>query len=124
VERETQRYDRWHLIVALAYGGRDEILRAIRRWYNDPERVSPEELTEEIFSSYLDTKGIPEPDLLIRTSMEQRISNFLLWQCAYTEFVFVEDYWPDFNGELFKKILHIYARRERRFGDIAPSPSR
>jgi len=121
VIRETDGYDTWHLVVALSYGGRDEILRAVRRLLKsaqDPE----EELVEERFSRYLDTAGIPDPDLLIRTSGEQRISNFLLWQCAYTEFVFVPEHWPDFSAESFRRALHEYARRERRFGDIGKSP--
>jgi undecaprenyl diphosphate synthase len=114
---ETGIYDTWHLVVALSYGARDEILRAIRRYLHS-SKDDHEKLDEEKFSQFLDTAGIPDPDLLIRTSGEQRISNFLLWQCAYTEFVFVPEFWPDFSVEVFRRALHEYARRERRYGDI------
>lgn len=118
VIRETEAYQRWHLIVALSYGGRDEILRAIQRYLQGIKEPSGNDLDEVRFSQYLDTAGIPDPDLLIRTSGEQRISNFLLWQCAYTEFVFIPEYWPDFTAEVFHRALHEYARRDRRYGDI------
>ncbi|MGQ9858211.1 MAG: isoprenyl transferase [Thermodesulfobacteriota bacterium] len=108
------------LNLALSYSGRSEILRAIERYlmdYRGPGKRSAE-LTEEKFSTYLDTSGLPEPDLLIRTSGERRISNFLLWQLAYTEIFFTETLWPDFTEEELLEALRDYERRERRFGRI------
>ncbi|MBQ3600680.1 MAG: isoprenyl transferase [Lachnospiraceae bacterium] len=106
--------------VALNYGGRDEMIRAMKKMVNDVENnnISAEDISEEKFSSYLDTKGIPDPDLMIRTSGEQRISNFLLWQMAYSEFYFTDVLWPDFDkSELEKAIAH-YAKRDRRYGGV------
>lgn len=79
-------------------------------------KLDPEELTEQVFSDYLDTAGMPDPDLLIRTSGEERLSNFLLWQLAYTEFYFTDIYWPDFNKEELEKAIAYYNGRDRRFG--------
>lgn len=109
-----------HFQVALNYGSRDEMLRAIKKMYEDVAAgtCSAEELSEEIFSSYLDTKGIPDPDLLIRTSGEERLSNFLLWQLAYTEFYFTDVLWPDFNKKELQKAVDYYSRRDRRFGGV------
>jgi undecaprenyl diphosphate synthase len=81
--------------------------------------LEPDEITPELIGSRLDTVGIPDPDLLIRTSGEQRISTYLLWQCAYTEFVFVSEHWPDFTRETFEQAIAEYRRRERRFGGLA-----
>jgi len=104
------------LVTALSYSGRSEILRAVKRILY--AGVKPEELTEEVFNSYLDTAGIPAPDLIIRTSGEMRISNFLLWQAAYSEFYFTETLWPDFTKDEFLLAIQDYQRRERRFGAI------
>jgi undecaprenyl diphosphate synthase len=116
----TRGNDRMILNLALSYSGRSEILRAFSRFLSDPHRKATgwEELTEEEFGRYLDTRGLPEPDLLIRTSGEQRISNFLLWQLAYTEIFFTETLWPDFSEEELLSALRDYERRERRFGRI------
>lgn len=106
------------LNLALSYGGRAEITRAARLIAEACLRgdLSPDEITEEMFAQYLYTAGLPDPDLLIRTSGEQRISNFLLYQCAYTEFYITPVLWPDFREEEFMAALRDYARRERRFG--------
>jgi undecaprenyl diphosphate synthase len=106
------------LVLALNYGGRDEILEAARKALaeRDRGRLVPGDLTPELFSSYLYTAGIPDPDLLIRTSGEYRVSNFLLWQTAYTEFFFTDVLWPDFSEEDLTEAISDYQRRERRFG--------
>lgn len=108
------------LNLALSYSGRSEILRAIERYLKDDRGLGKgsAKLTAEKFSTYLDTSGLPEPDLLIRTSGERRISNFLLWQLAYTEIFFTETLWPDFTEEELLEALRDYERRERRFGRI------
>ena len=106
------------LILALSYSARWELLEAFKRLIDEVNvgRISKEEISEEIFSRYLTTSGIPDPDLLIRTGGEKRISNFLLWQLSYSEFYFTDIYWPDFReDELYKAILY-YQQRERRFG--------
>ena len=109
------------LIVAFNYGSKDEIARAIRQIAEQVRlgAVRPDEITPSFLDAYLDTAGIPEPDLLVRTSGERRLSNFLLWQCAYTELVFVDALWPDFSGETLKEAIAEYNRRERRFGGVA-----
>lgn len=106
--------------IALNYGSRDEILRAIKNIANDVKSdiISADEIDISLVDRYLDTKGIPDPDLLIRTSGEQRLSNFLLWQLAYTEFYFTECLWPDFDKEELKKAIFAYNKRDRRFGKI------
>jgi undecaprenyl diphosphate synthase len=106
------------LNLALSYGGRDEILTAARKIASDVRagRLQPEEITEEVFSNFLYTQGLPEPDLLIRTSGEMRISNFLLWQIAYTELYITNTLWPDFRREELTQILQDFQKRERRFG--------
>ena len=106
--------------VALNYGGRDEMLRAMRKMTADiiNNGTSPEEINEQMFSSYLDTAGVPDPDLIIRTSGEQRISNFLLWQCAYSELDFPEILWPDFNKTSLIEAVRRYNKRDRRFGGV------
>lgn len=106
--------------IAINYGSRDEMRRAMVRMAKDVEEgnVKSEEITEEVFKGYLDTWEIPDPDLLIRTSGEQRLSNFLLWQLAYTEFVFMEVLWPDFNRNELIRAIRQYNGRERRFGGI------
>ncbi len=109
------------LVVAFNYGSRQEIARAARDIASDIKAglIEPDEITPELIGSRLDTVGIPDPDLLIRTSGEQRISNYLLWQCAYTEFVFIAEHWPDFTRETFEQAIAEYRRRERRFGGLA-----
>ncbi len=106
------------LTIAFNYGARDEIARAAQRVAEDVKAglVAAEEITPERFGAYLDTADLPDPDLLIRTSGELRLSNFLLWQLAYSEFVFVDVYWPDFTKELFEAAIAEYQRRNRRFG--------
>jgi undecaprenyl diphosphate synthase len=104
------------LAIALSYSGRNEILRAVEKMIR--AGIGPDELSEEIFNAFLDTSGIPHPDLIIRTSGEMRISNFLLWQAAYSEFYFTETLWPDFTGDEFLLAIQDYQRRERRFGSI------
>ena len=99
------------LVVALSYGGRDEIVRAAAKW-----AAAGGEPTEAAFAAFLDTAGIPDPDLIIRTSGEQRTSNFLLWQSAYAEYYFTDTLWPDFDQAEFDKALESYAKRERRMG--------
>lgn len=105
-------------IIGLNYGGRDEIVRAIKRISSDvvDSKIAVEDITEKLVSDYLDTRSIPDPDLLIRTSGEQRLSNFLPWQLAYTEFYFPEVLWPDFNKDELIKAIEKYNSRERRFG--------
>jgi len=105
-----------NLVLALSYGGRDEIMRAIKKAIISG--VRPEDVTEEYFESLLDTAGIPAPDLIIRTSGEKRISNFLLWQAAYSELYFTETLWPDFTKDELFLALHDYQMRERRFGAV------
>ena len=106
------------LILALSYSSRDEIRRASQRLAAEAAagRLRPEEITEELISSYLDTAEYPDPDLVIRTGGEERISNYLLWQSAYSELYFSETYWPDFGQEALDEALAAYASRERRFG--------
>jgi undecaprenyl diphosphate synthase len=108
----TRENDAVHLTIALSYGGRDEILRAVGKIVKDGK--APED--EEAFRSYLDTGSIPDPDLLIRTGGEWRISNFLLWQIAYTEIYFTDTLWPDFDGKALDDAIAWFATRERRYG--------
>lgn len=109
-----------HFQVALNYGSKDEILRAVNRIKNDMAgNVIPDgNITEELIDNYLDTKGIPDPDLLIRTSGEMRLSNFLLWQLAYSEFYFADVHWPDFTKEELEKAVESYSKRNRRYGGV------
>lgn len=113
-EEKTANNKRLTLVLALSYGGRGEIVAAVRRAMSSG--LNPEDLTEQQFSSFMYTAGIPDPDLVIRTSGEQRISNFLLWQLAYTEIWFTKALWPDFRADDFSAALEDYASRERRFG--------
>jgi len=106
--------------IAINYGSRDEMIRAMGKMAKDIEnhKLNAGEITEALFSDYLDTDGIPDPDLLIRTSGEQRLSNFLLWQLAYTEFYFTDVLWPDFKRKDLIKAIEYYNGRERRFGAV------
>ena len=106
--------------IAINYGSRDEMVRAIRRLAQDcmEGEVRPEDIDERLFASYLDTREVPDPDLLIRTSGEQRLSNYLLWQLAYTEFYFTEVPWPAFTKEELWKAIEKYNSRERRYGGV------
>ena len=114
LEEASAGYTGLNLQIAINYGARDEMVRAMRKMWADG--VVGEEITEERFSNYLDTAGIPDPDLMIRTSGEQRLSNFLMWQHAYSEFYFTDVPWPDFTPEELKKAIEVYSKRDRRFG--------
>lgn len=116
VERQTRNNRRMTIVLALNYGGRQEIIEAVKKMLK--RKIKPEEIDEQMFSRYLDTAGLPDPDLLIRTSGEMRLSNFLLWQCAYSELYITPVLWPDFRrAHLFEAIID-YQRRERRFGGL------
>ena len=119
-EVKTQHNTGLQLTVAFNYGGRDELTRAAKEIANKVKSgaLQPEEITEDLFGSFLDTSGLPDPDLLIRTSGEYRISNFLLWQLAYAEFVFLECNWPEFNKDKFQEAIDIYHSRDRRYGGV------
>ena len=114
VEKETQHKDGMILNIALSYGGREEIIQATQKIL----KTGNTKINEKTFSQYLYTEGLPDPDLLIRSSGEMRISNFLLWQCAYSEFYFTDTLWPDFREEEFYKALHAFQLRERRYGRV------
>lgn len=120
LEEATKDNDGLHFQIAINYGGRDEILRAVKQIGRKVElgELKAEEITEDVISQHLDTAGIPEPDLLIRTCNEQRISNFLLWQLAYTEFYFTPVPWPDFTKEELIKAVEAYNHRDRRYGGL------
>ncbi|MFL5258916.1 MAG: isoprenyl transferase [Hyphomicrobiales bacterium] len=109
------------LVVAFNYGSRQEIAAAARAIAREAAagKLDPEAISPEMFNGFLLSRGIPDPDLLIRTSGEQRLSNYLLWQCAYTEFVFVDEHWPDFSRDTFERAISEYLTRERRFGGLA-----
>lgn len=120
LEEATKENTGLHFQIALNYGGRDEIVRAVRKLMEKATdgELKPEEVTEELLDNSLDTAGLPEPDLLIRTCNEQRISNFLLWQCAYTEFYFTPVAWPDFTKEELVKAVEAYNQRDRKYGKV------
>ncbi len=113
----TKNNDRLILNVAFNYGGRDEIVCAIKKIIADG--IKPEEVTADLVSRYLFTAGVPDPDLIIRTSGELRVSNFLIWQGAYSEWYITSTYWPDFDKEEFRKALETYAQRDRRYGGLS-----
>lgn len=120
LEEATKDNDGLHFQIAINYGGRDEIVRAARKMARKAVlgEIKPEEVTEEMLQSELDTAGVPDPDLLIRTCNEQRISNFLLWQLAYAEFYFTPVPWPDFTKEELVKAVEAYNHRDRRYGGL------
>ena len=120
IDLMAQKYDEIYFQIALNYGSRDEIIRGIRKLAQDAAdgKVKPEEIDEHVFDNYLDTAGIPDPDLMIRTSGELRLSNFLLWQMAYTEFYFTDVAWPDFNKAELIKAIEKYNQRDRRYGGV------
>ncbi len=115
----TKNNNRLTLCIAWNYGGRDEIICAIRKMINDG--IDPSNVTEDLVSDYLFTAGIPDPDLVIRTSGEMRISNFLIWQSAYSEWYFTPTLWPDFDRDELEKALQAYSQRDRRFGKLSAS---
>lgn len=118
LEKATADNDGLHFQIAINYGGRDEIRRAVLEIAKQVKEgsLNPADISEDMISNHLDTRGIPEPDLLIRTCNELRISNFLLWQLAYTEFYFTEVPWPDFSKEELVKAVKAYTQRDRRYG--------
>jgi undecaprenyl diphosphate synthase len=120
-ESMTQGNSTLFLQVAFNYGGRQEIVRALKTGAEEIARgeMHPDAMTLEWVSAHLDTGNCPDPDLLIRTGGDMRISNFLLWQCAYTEFVFIEEHWPDFTKDVFMRCLEEFHNRERRYGGLA-----
>lgn len=120
LEAASAKNDGLNLQIAINYGSRDEMIRAMRRMSEDVAagKRKPEEITESVFEEYLDTAGIPDPDLLIRTSGELRLSNFLLWQLAYSEFYFTDVPWPDFHKEELERAIEAYNKRDRRFGGL------
>ena len=120
LEAATAHNTRVHLTIAINYGGRDEVARATRRLAQDVAagNLKPDDVNEETLPKYLDTYVLPDPDLVIRTSGEARISNFLLWQSAYSEYEFIDTLWPDFSREEFGRLCASYGGRDRRFGGI------
>jgi undecaprenyl diphosphate synthase len=124
-EELTQRNDGMTLVVAFNYGARQEIARAAQRLADEVAagRLSSTDITAEKISQFMDAPDLPDPDLIIRTSGEQRLSNFLLWQSAYSELVFVPTFWPDFDRAALEQAISEYARRERRFGGLAAAGS-
>ena len=120
LESASKDNDGLNFQIAINYGSRDEMIRAMKKMAADQEsgRLKAEDISEEIFTSYLDTADIPDPDLLIRTSGEQRLSNFLLWQLAYSEFYFADVHWPDFTKEELAKAIEAYNGRDRRYGGV------
>jgi undecaprenyl diphosphate synthase len=120
MELLTAHNDRVHLTVALNYGGRDEVARATKRLAREVAagRLDPEAVEAETLARYLDTYVLPDPDLVIRTSGEARISNFLLWQSAYAEYEFIDTLWPDFDSTEFRRVINGFGARERRFGAV------
>lgn len=120
LEEKTHDLQSFHVVLALSYGSRDDIVQASRRIAQDVQSgtIKATDIDSTLFSSYLSTRGIAEPDLVIRTSGEERISNFLLWEIAYAEFYFTSVYWPDFDEKELDKALASYETRHRRFGKV------
>jgi undecaprenyl diphosphate synthase len=121
-EERTRQNDKLNLTIAFNYGGQDEIARAARRLAEDVAagKLAPSDVNPDAFARYLDTVDLPTPDVLIRTSGEFRLSNFMLWQAAYAELVFLDVLWPDFNRAALEEAIAVYRRRERRFGGTDP----
>lgn len=120
LEEKTKENDGLNFQIALNYGGRDEVLRAVKKMALAEAKgtFSFDSLTSEVMSEYLDTRGIPDPDLIVRTSGEMRISNFLIWQAAYSEYYVTDVFWPDFSKDELLKAIEKYNARDRRFGGI------
>lgn len=120
LEEASKNNDGLNFQIAINYGSRDEMIRAMRKMAADVKEgvLKPEAIEEAVFERYLDTRGIPDPDLLIRTSGELRLSNYLLWQLAYTEFYFTDIPWPDFTKEELMKAIEKYNERDRRYGGV------
>ncbi|MEL6694240.1 MAG: polyprenyl diphosphate synthase, partial [Pseudomonadota bacterium] len=120
-EERTADNDAFNLCIAFNYGGREEVLRAAKAMAGAIEqgRISTSDVDEAAFAQFLDTKDLPDPDILIRTSGEYRLSNFLIWQAAYAELVFMDVLWPDFGKRHLLEAIEIYRKRERRFGGLA-----
>lgn len=120
LEEKTKDNTRMTFVIAINYGSRDEIRRGMTKMAEDVQKglLKPEDVTEAAIAGYLDTAGIPDPDLLIRTSGELRLSNFLLWQLAYSEFYITDTLWPDFNKQVLIEAIESYNKRERRFGGV------
>ena len=115
---KTKKYDKYFFNIAMAYGGRQEITQAIKNIAKDAQtgKIKPDDINEEVVSSYLYTHQFPDPDLVLRTSGEERISNFLIWQLAYSELYFTDVYWPGFSKLDFLKAIYSYQMRQRRYG--------
>ncbi|MCR5143964.1 MAG: isoprenyl transferase [Lachnospiraceae bacterium] len=120
LEEESKIYDGLNLTIAINYGSRDEMIRGIKKIGSDllENNIAIDDITEDTFSKYLDTYDIPDPDLMIRTSGEQRLSNYLLWQLAYAEFYFTSVPWPDFSKKDLKEAVEAYENRDRRYGKV------
>ncbi|HAQ51341.1 MAG TPA: isoprenyl transferase [Lachnospiraceae bacterium] len=120
LEEVSKQYDGLNLNVAINYGSRDEIVRATRTIAEDVRsgKINPDDITDEMISNYLDTREVPDPDFLIRTSGEERLSNYLLWQLAYSEFYFTDVPWPDFSVKDLEMAIEEYNRRNRRYGNV------
>ena len=120
LEETSAHHTGLNLTIAINYGSRDEMIRAMKHMAEDvqSEKLQIEQIDESLFASYLDTKDLPDPDLLIRTSGEQRLSNYLLWQLAYSEFYFTDVPWPDFDERELKKAIDVFENRDRRYGGI------
>ena len=114
----SKKYDGFQANICLNYGGRDEIVNAAKRYAQELKEGKAGELTEEVFSNYMYSAGIPDPDLLIRPGGEKRISNFLLWQCAYSEFYYTDVLWPDFSEKELDKAIEEFNRRDSRYGGV------
>lgn len=125
LEEYSSQYDELYFQIALNYGSRDEIKRAVQKMAEDvkAEKLNPEEISERTISDYLDTKGLPDPDLLIRTSGEERLSNFLMWQLAIYQNFILPMWRPDFNKAEFEKAIAKYNQRDRRFGGVKEEPA-
>ena len=120
LEEATKNNDGLHFQIAINYGGRDEIVRTVKKLSADIRdgKAAEADITAELLASYLDTKGIPDPDLIVRTSGESRLSNYLLWQGAYSELLFTDTLWPDFRKDEYRAALESYAKRDRRYGKV------